>query len=115
MQVSELKEDGKLRAAHDLPFAFSMQLPAFGGVEAVHGIEGLTNLRGFVLADKHQCNPTFGNVFSIGVRVAIPPVGKTPVPVGVPKTGFMIESMVTAAARNVARLVAGQEPNAEAT
>jgi sulfide:quinone oxidoreductase len=44
--------------------------------------------------------------------VAIPPVGKTPVPVGVPKTGFMIESMVTATAQNIASLIAGRQPSA---
>ncbi len=42
-------------------------------------------------------------------------MGKTPVPVGVPKTGFMIESMVTATAQNIARLARGEKPNAEGT
>jgi sulfide:quinone oxidoreductase len=51
----------------------------------------------------------------VGVCVAIAPLGKTPVPVGVPKTGFMIESMVTATTHNIARLLAGKEPDAEAT
>src|SRR3546814_5407425 len=67
----------------------SMLLPAFRGIEAVRGVEGLVNPRGFILADKHQRNPNFKNVYSLGVCVAIPPVGPTPVPVGVPKTGFM--------------------------
>ncbi|WP_181705402.1 NAD(P)/FAD-dependent oxidoreductase [Chthonobacter rhizosphaerae] len=115
MLVSELAEDGALKASHALPFSYAMMLPAFRGVPAVRGIEGLTNPRGFILADRHQRNPTFRNVFSVGVCVAIPPVGKTPVPVGVPKTGFMIESMVTATAHNIARLVDGLEPEAEAT
>ena len=73
MHVEELSADGTVAARHELPFAFSMMLPAFRGVEAVHGIAGLTNPRGFILADKHQRNPTFPNVFSIGVCVAIPP------------------------------------------
>jgi sulfide:quinone oxidoreductase len=90
-------------------------LPAFRGVAAVRGIDGLTNPRGFILADKHQQNPKFSNIFSVGVCVAIPPVGKTAVPVGVPKTGFMIESMVTATARNIERLVDGQKPDAQGT
>ena len=47
--------------------------------------------------------------------MALPPIGKTPVPVGVPKTGFMIESMVTAIARNVAALIDGRPAEAEAT
>ncbi|MBT9289537.1 NAD(P)/FAD-dependent oxidoreductase [Prosthecodimorpha staleyi] len=115
MLISELTDDGAPKASHELPFAYSMILPAFRGVPAVRGIDGLTNPRGFILADKHQRNPTFRNVFSVGVCVAIPPVGKTAVPVGVPKTGFMIESMVTATAHNIARLVEGREPDAEAT
>ncbi|TIP50297.1 MAG: NAD(P)/FAD-dependent oxidoreductase, partial [Mesorhizobium sp.] len=36
-------------------------------------------------------------------------------PVGVPKTGFMIESMVTATAENIAALLRGKEPKAVAT
>jgi sulfide:quinone oxidoreductase len=115
MHVEEVGEDGAVKAAHDLPFAFSMMLPAFRGVEAVRGVEGLTNPRGFVLIDKTQRNPTFPNIFGIGVTVAIPPMGKTPVPVGVPKTGFMIESMATATAENIGALVRGKEANAEAT
>jgi sulfide:quinone oxidoreductase len=115
MHISELNDDGSLKTAHQLPFAYSMLLPAFRGVSAIRGLEGLTNPRGFVLVDKHQRNPVFKNVFSIGVTVAIPPIGKTAVPVGVPKTGFMIESMVTATAHNIARMVAGSEPDAEAS
>ncbi len=108
MQVEEVDEDGAVKKTHQLPFAFAMLLPAFRGVEAVRGIEGLTNPRGFMLADKHQRNPKYPNVFSIGVCVAIPPTGQTPVPVGVPKTGFMIESMVTATAKNIGALLRGQ-------
>ena len=115
MLVEEVGDDGATRASHDLPFAFAMMLPAFRGVEAVRGIDGLTNPRGFITIDKHQRNAAFPNVFAIGVCVAIPPVGKTPLPVGVPKTGFMIESMVTATAANVAALIAGKPPTAVAT
>ncbi|MGE0232255.1 MAG: NAD(P)/FAD-dependent oxidoreductase [Flavobacteriaceae bacterium] len=113
LTVSEMNEDGTLKQTHEIPTTFTMMLPAFRGVEAVIGIEGLTNPRGFILVDKHQRNPKFREVFAVGVCVAIPPVGKTAVPVGVPKTGFMIESMVTATARNIALLVDGREPDAE--
>lgn len=113
--VEEVNGDGSVKATHELPFAFSMLLPAFRGVPAVHGIEGLTNPRGFVVIDKHQRNPAFPNVFGVGVCVAIPPVGKTPLAVGVPKTGFMIESMVTATAENIDSLLRGEELKAVAT
>jgi sulfide:quinone oxidoreductase len=115
MHVEEMDEEGKPKVAHDLPFAFAMMLPAFRGVEAVRGVDGLVNPRGFVLTDKTQRNPKYRNVFGIGVGIAIPPVGKTPVPVGVPKTGFMIESMVTTVAANIGALLRDKEAKEEAT
>ena len=36
-------------------------------------------------------------------------------PVGVPKTGFMIETMVTATAKNIGALLRGEEPTTEGT
>jgi len=115
MHVEEVNDDGSVKKAHDLPFGYSMMLPAFRGVPAVSNIEGLTNPRGFIIIDKHQRNPAFPEIFALGVCVAIPPTGPTPVPVGVPKTGFMIESMVTAIAANLALILEGREPTAEAT
>ncbi len=115
MLVEEIAEDGSVRKTHELPFAYSVMMPAFRGVAAVRGLEKLVNPRGFVIVDEHQRNPTYPNVFGIGVGIAIPPVGSTPVPVGVPKTGFMIESMVTATANNIGTLLRGGTPGARAT
>lgn len=111
--VEEVNDDGSTKTIHEVASSYTMMLPAFRGVEAVRDIDGLTNPRGFILVDKHQQNAKYQNVFAVGVCVAIPPTGKTPVPVGVPKTGFMIESMVTATAQNIARLVRGEKPNAQ--
>ena len=115
MAVEEVADDGSVRKTHELPFGYSMMLPAFRGVDAVRGIEGLTNPRGFIIVDKKQRNPKYPNIFAVGVGVAIPPVGPTPVPVGVPKTGFMIESMVTATAHNISALLKGKAPVEEAS
>ena len=115
VHVEEVGDDGQAKATHDLPFAYSMLLPAFRGVPALRGVEGLVNPRGFVLVDKHQRNPTFKNIYALGVCVAIAPTGKTPLAVGVPKTGFMIESMVTAIAKNLGELVDGKATTNEAT
>ena len=115
MHVEEVAEGGAVARTHDLPFSYSMMLPAFRGVPAVREIEGLTNPRGFIIVDKHQRNPAFPEIFALGVCVAIPPTGPTPVPVGVPKTGFMIESMVSAITANLVTIIDGQEPSAEAT
>ena len=102
MYVDELNDDGSVKKQHELPFKHSMMLPAFAGVDAVAAVEGLVNPKGFVIIDEYQRNPTFPNIFSAGVCVAIPPVEETPVPTGTPKTGYMIESMMTAIAHNLA-------------
>lgn len=115
MHVLEVNEDGSEKKRHELPFSYSMMLPAFVGIDAVRGIEGLSNPRGFIIIDKHQRNPAYPNIWGIGVAVAIAPPGKTPLPVGVPKTGFMIESMVTATAHNIRAVLDGKEPVSEAT
>jgi len=115
LHVTEVDEDAKPKKTHEIPFKFSMMLPAFRGIAAVRGIEGLTNPRGFVIVDKHQRNPKYPNVFGVGVCIAIAPLEQTPVPVGVPKTGFMIESMVTATALNIGLLARGNDPTHEAT
>jgi sulfide:quinone oxidoreductase len=49
------------------------------------------------------------------VCIAIPPVEPTPVPTGAPKTGFMIESMVSAIAENVAADLAGKPATPKGT
>jgi sulfide:quinone oxidoreductase len=111
MIVEEIADDGSVKSEKEMPFGYAMMLPAFRGIKAVSGIEGLSNPRGFTIVDKHQRNPKYPNVFAVGVCVAIPPMGPTPVPCGVPKTGFMIESMVTATAENLGQIVRGEEPS----
>ncbi len=115
MRVNECDDDGKPRKPHTLPFRYSMMLPAFKGVDAVAAVPELCNPRGFVLIDAHQRSKKYPNVFSAGVCVAIPPVEATPVPVGAPKTGYMIESMVSAICANIAAQIKGQPADAEAT
>jgi sulfide:quinone oxidoreductase len=115
VHVTEFADDGQEKTRHAVPSRLTMMLPAFRGIKALQGVEGLVNPRGFVLTDKHQRNPTYHNVFGVGVCIAIPPVEKTPVPVGVPKTGYMIESMVTATAHNIRALLDGKETKEEAT
>lgn len=115
MTVIEHDEDGKPKKEHVLPFAYSMLLPAFKGVDAVAAVEGLCNPRGFVIVDKHQRSPKYPEIFAAGVCVAIPPVEVTPVPTGAPKTGFMIESMVTTIVRNIQAELRGDPADFEGT
>ncbi|MFM1885052.1 MAG: hypothetical protein RL026_209 [Pseudomonadota bacterium] len=115
--MTVLEHDAKGQATDErrLPFKFSMLLPAFKGVDAVAAVPGLCNPRGFVITDKHMRSPKYHNIFSAGVCVAIAPPEPTPVPTGVPKTGFMIESMVTTIVRNIQAELAGQPAVHEGT
>lgn len=115
VNVEQLDDQGQVQQTHAFPTAFTMLLPSFAGVDALQGIEGLVNPGGFVLIDEHQRNPKYPNIFAAGVCVAIPPVEVTPVPTGAPKTGLMIESMVTAIARNLRDELAGKPVRARAT
>lgn len=115
MHVSEIAEGGEVAKEHALDFKYSMMLPAFRGIPAVRGIEGLVNPRGFIIVDDHQRNPKYTNIYSVGVCIAIAPLEATPVAVGVPKTGYMIESMVAATAHNIGNELRGKEPTAEGT
>ena len=110
MFVDELDSAGELRKAHEIDFNYSMMLPAFKGVDAIANVKGLCNPRGFVFIDDNQRNPTYKNIYSSGVCVAIPPVEATPVPTGAPKTGYMIETMSTAIVHNIAHELRGEEP-----
>ncbi len=110
VHVTEVNEDGSEKKKHEVAFEYSMMLPAFRGIPAVMGLEGLVNPRGFITVDEYQRNKKYQNIFAIGVCIAIAPPVVTPVPTGVPKTGFMIESMVTATAHNLPLVIAGKEP-----
>jgi len=115
MFVEQFDDAGNKIKDHELDFKFSMMLPAFKGVDAVFNVEGLCNPRGFVFVDSYQRNPTFPNIYAAGVCIAIPPVEATPVPTGAPKTGYMIESMVTAITHNIAAELEGRELETKAT
>ncbi|MGB5600704.1 MAG: FAD/NAD(P)-binding oxidoreductase, partial [Thiothrix litoralis] len=115
MFVTELTAKGEVEKEHELTFDMAMMLPAFKGVDAVAAVEGLCNPRGFVVVDELHRNPKYKNIYAAGVCIAIPPVEATPVPTGAPKTGYMIESMVTSLVHNIADELAGKEPHTTGT
>jgi sulfide:quinone oxidoreductase len=115
LHTTELDDLGQPRREHAVPFKLAMMLPAFKGVDAVAAVPGLCNPRGFVLIDEHQRSKAYPNIWSAGVCVAIPPVEVTPVPTGAPKTGYMIETMITAIVENLVADLEGRPATARAT
>jgi sulfide:quinone oxidoreductase len=102
--------DGKieLEGGRVLPFAYSMIVPPFTGVDAVRQTEGLGNPMGFIPVDDEFRHPGHPEVFAAGVDIAIAPPAPTPVPAGVPKTGQMSEAMAKIAAQNIAADIHGE-------
>ncbi len=115
MQVAQYGDDGEVLKEHELPFKLSMMLPSFLGVDAVAEVPDLCNPKGFVKVDEHQRSLAYSNIFSAGVCIAIPPVEATPVPTGAPKTGYMIESMVSAIVHNIRAELEGGTADARGT
>lgn len=84
-----------------LPFAFSMIVPPFTGVDAIRQTDGLGNPMGFVPVTDEFRHTDLEDVYAAGVDVAIKPPQETLVPAGVPKTGQMSEVMAKVAAQNI--------------
>ena len=91
------------------PSVCSIVIPPLAGVEAVAASEGLSNPKGFVPVDDHYRHQSADGVYAVGVAVALPPAGETPVPVNFPKTGHMTEQMASIAARDLAARIDGRE------
>jgi len=115
MHVSECDASGQPLCQRVLPFRYSMMMPAFRGIDAVAGVEGLANERGFILVDEHQRNPRYPNIFAAGATVEAAGEAPTPVPTGTHKTAYMVESMVTTTAQNIRDQIDGRAPSQRAT
>ncbi len=113
--IEECDKKGDVVDTVEVPSKYTMILPAFKGVDVVADLanagDGYVNPRGFVMINEYQQSPVKENIFSLGVNVAIPPVEATPIMCGTPKTGYMIESMVTAIVHNIENMIADKSPS----
>jgi len=85
------------------PCKLSMLMPRFMGPDVVAsaGDKVANPANKMVIVNKCFQNPTYKNIYGVGVVTAIPPVEQTPIPTGAPKTGMMIEQMAMAVAKNI--------------
>lgn len=101
--INEVRDgEIELESGRMLPFAYSMIVPPFTGVDAVRRVDGLGNAAGFIPVDDEFRHPEHEEIYSAGVAIAIAPPEPTPGPAGVPKTGQMSETMAKVAAHNIA-------------
>ena len=94
----------RLKDGSKIPHKLAMFAPAMKGVPAV---AHLGNPRGFIPVDGKCRHTKHKNIFAAGVAVAIAPPEQTPVPTGVPKTGFMTVKMAKTAAYSIAAEISG--------
>jgi len=100
--IQEVQADGVvLENGEFYPSKFTMVMPRFVGVDAVRNSPGLANANGFIEVDDSYQHPTFANIYAAGVAVYVKPPVQTPVPCGVPKTGYPTEQMAKTAVRNI--------------
>jgi sulfide:quinone oxidoreductase len=97
----------ELEGGRVLPFAFSMIVPPFTGVDVIRETEGLGNPMGFIPVTDEFRHSELETVYAAGVDVAIAPPQETLVPAGVPKTGQMSEVMAKVAAQNITADIQG--------
>jgi sulfide:quinone oxidoreductase len=90
-----------LESGRTLPFAYSMIVPPFTGVDAVRRADGLGNDAGFIPVDDEFRHPEHKEIYSAGVAIAIAPPEPTAVPAGVPRPA-RCETMAKVAAHNIA-------------
>jgi sulfide:quinone oxidoreductase len=92
-----------LASGEKLPFKYAMVLPPFRGAKFLRDVPGLTPESGFMPITETMQHPQFPNIYSIGVAVQLAQFDKTPVPIGLPKSGEMAEGMAVAVSHNIAR------------
>lgn len=93
-----------------LPFSFGMVVPPFLGQDFLRGTDGLTDEKGFVPVRGTYQSEKYDDVYAVGVAAAVGVPWTTPVPVGIPKTGFPTETQAAVAAENIAAQVRGEVP-----
>jgi sulfide:quinone oxidoreductase len=89
---------------------YCVVIPPFTGVQAILDSPGLGDEKGFIPTDDTYRHKDYENIYAAGIAVQIKPQIPTPVPTGVPKTGWMSEVMGKTAAHNVVAAIRGGEP-----
>ncbi len=101
--ITEIKKDKIICDNGSIfPYKFSMILPSFEGAKFIRNTPNLGDTKGFIPVTSTYQHPVHDNIYGVGVITQLAPPDKTPIPIGVPKTGQMTEAMGMAVAHNIA-------------
>jgi sulfide:quinone oxidoreductase len=95
-----------------VPFKLGVVIPPFDGQAFLAGADDLADDHGFVRVRNSYQSEKFDDVYGVGAAAAVDVPWSTPLPVGIPKTGFPTEQQAHVAATNIAAQVRGELPKA---
>lgn len=101
IHVNEVDAAGGIQRTLELPYAYSVYWPAFGGVPGVRSAAGLVDGRGLVVVDEYLRNPDHPDVFALGACVAQPAAARSPVPMGAPESVYSISKASEIVVHNI--------------
>jgi NADH dehydrogenase FAD-containing subunit len=103
--ITQVDNQGKSIGSVTLPAKLTMFIPPFEGLDIWKHVPGLADSKGMILTNEFMQSPKYPDIFAVGVCAHLDSFETTPVPIGVPKTGYMIESMGTAVVQNIQQLM----------
>jgi len=98
----------KLTDGTRIPFRYAMVVPPFVGQDVVRATPGLADDKGYVPVHDTYQSRAYPEIYAVGIAAQVPVPWQTAVPIGIPKTGFPVESMAKVAARNIAAAIKGE-------
>ncbi|MDR3541586.1 MAG: FAD/NAD(P)-binding oxidoreductase [Desulfosporosinus sp.] len=96
-----------LKSGQSIPYKFSMIMPIFKGAKVVRDSTGLGTEDAFIPVNNTYQHKQYPNIFGVGIAADLPIKFRTPVPIGVPKTGYAADESAKTAAENIVRLLHG--------
>jgi len=107
-EIREVSNDTiSLSSGQNIPYKFSMVMPMFKGARVVENSIGLGTADAFIPVNNTYQHKQYPNIFGVGMAADLPTKFRTPVPIGVPKTGYASDESAKTAANNIARLLSG--------
>jgi sulfide:quinone oxidoreductase len=109
--MTEIRPDAiELADGRELPYKFSMVIPPFRGQDFLAKTPDLVDAGNYVPVRPTYQSAHYDDIYAVGIAAAVPIPWVTPVPVGIPKTGFPTEQQAHVAAKNIAAQVRGDWP-----
>ena len=97
-----------LKSGQKIPYKFSMIMPIFKGAKVVGNSPGLGTDDAFIPVNHTYQHKKYSSIFGVGIAADLPIKFRTPVPIGVPKTGYAADESAKTAVENIVSLISGK-------